>query len=171
MNNRAFSLLSTPVLALTLAVDVAIAGETEKLPKANCATGCSVAEPAKSELGATEISACLEKIAVQPLGKASLELETLLFHAPKVIPYLSNNGQGPLKSDQARFLKTELARTHARVQLRVVDADGKQRMTFDRQVPIGEKQHLHPKAADGFTPPEISFTIQRVGLNHLWSRL
>ena len=70
-----------------------------------------------------------------------------------------------------KFLKQELARCHAQIQLRIIDAQGKQRMTFDRRVPIGIKQHLHPKAADGFTPPEISFTIQRVGLEHLWTRL
>ncbi len=100
-----------------------------------------------------------------------MELETLLFHAPQVVPYLREEGCGALNSDHADFLKRELSRTHARIQLRVIDANGKERMTFDRKVPIGEKQHLHPKEAEGFAPPEISFTVQRVGLRHLWTRL
>ena len=145
------------------------ADETQPLPK--CAAGCSVAEPAVAKLGAGEIAHCLGKMADQPVGEASLELETLLFHAGQVIPYLQASGPGPLKSQQSRFLKRELARSHAHLRLRVIDAEGKERMSFDRRVPIGVKQHLHPEAADGFAPPEISFTIHRVGLHHLWTRL
>ena len=53
----------------------------------------------------------------------------------------------------------------------LVDAEGVERLRMDRRVPIGEKQHLHPGDAVGFHPPAISFTIHRVGLHHLWSRL
>ena len=170
-NRAAHNLLSTPILLLALTAACATAGEPKKSPDPKCAAGCAVAEPAKPALSAAEISACLKKIAGQKLGEPSLELETLLFHAQNVISYVNDHGQGALSSDQSRFLKSELARTHARIQLRVVDADGKQRMNFDRMVPIGEKQHLHAKAADGFAPPELGFTVQRVGLNHLWTRL
>ena len=163
------SWLSIAVALIALTSGIARAGEPPAEPK--CAAGCSVASPPTAILSSSEIASCLEKIANQPVGSPSLELETLLFHASRVIPHLHEKGHGPLKSEQAQFLKRELARTHAEVELRIVDADGKQRMRFERQVPIGEKQHLHAKQAQGFAPPEISFTIHRVGLNHLWSRL
>ena len=163
--------LTIPFFPIMLAASVTGAGEPKTVPKAECATGCAVAETKKSQLGAAKIADCLEKMAKQPLGEPSLELETLLFHASEVIPQIRDKGAGPITSDQAKFLKTELARTHARIQLRVIDADGKQRMTFDRHVRLGEKQHLHTKAADGFAPPELGFTVKRVGLNHLWTRL
>lgn len=161
--------LATALALLALTGVISRAGEPP--PEKRCAAGCSAAGPPAAELGPAEIATCLEEIASQPLGEASLELETLLFHARQVVPYLHAKGLGPLRSEQTMFLKRELARTHAHIQIRVVDAAGKQRMTFDRRVPIGVKQHLHPGEAQGFAPPEISFTIQRVGLHHLWSRL
>jgi hypothetical protein len=158
---------------IALSGAIAVAGEPlpEPLPEERCAGGCSVAGPPTAELSATEIARYLGKVANQPLGEASLELETLLFHAGVVIPYIHDKGLESLKPEQSRFLKRELSRTHAHIRLRVVDAEGKERMSFDRRVAIGEKQHLHPKEAQGFATPEISFTIHRVGLQHLWSRL
>jgi hypothetical protein len=145
--------------------------ETVSTPEPKCAAGCSAAEAPTNELGAKEVARCLREIAKQPVGEASLELETLLFHAGQVIPYLQTFGQEPLESEHSHFLKRELARSHAHIQLRVVDSNGRERMTFDRHVPIGVKQHLHSEEAEGFAPPEVGFTIQRVGLHHLWTRL
>jgi len=160
-----------PIGIILIALTLVISGAGEPQPKAQCAAGCSVAGPPAAELSPAKIASCLGQIANQPLGEASLELETLLFHAGQVVPYLQDKGMAPLNSEQARFLKRELARTHAHIRLRIVDAEGNERMTFDRLVPIGVKQHLHAKEAQGFAPPEISFTIHRVGLHHLWSRL
>ena len=171
MNNRwRFSEILIACSFLSYGELLVVGGEVAK-PAPKCAAGCSAAVPPKSELSATEIARCLERIARQPVGEASLELETLLFHANRVIPYLQTFGTEPLKAEQSRFLKRELARSHAHIRLRVVDSEGKERMTFDREVPIGVKQHLHSEAAVGFVPPEVGFTVQRVGLRHLWTRL
>ena len=171
MRNRTAPTLLTLVSIATLAAAPPEAGGGDAPKKLECATGCAAAEQKKPRLGADEIDRCLRAIAQQAPGEASLELETLLFHAPEVIPHIQDHGTGSLTPEKENFLKRELSRTHARIELRVIDSEGKLRLTFDQQVPVGVKQHLHSESAQGFTPPEVGFTVQRVGLHHLWTRL
>lgn len=160
------------VAFIVLAMAGVAAGESERTKQpAGCAAGCSVAGPPVATISPVEIASCLEHLAGWKAGETSLALETLLFHAGEVIPYVRSHGLGTLETGQAAFLKKELARDEARIVLRIIDAEGVERLRMDRRVPIGEKQHLHPGDAVGFHPPEISFTIHRVGLHHLWSRL
>lgn len=160
------------VAFIVLATAGVAAGEFERTKQpAGCAAGCSVAGPPVATISPVQIASCLEHLAGQKVGETSLALETLLFHAGEVIPYVRSHGFGTLETGQVAFLKKELARDEAHMVLRIIDAEGVERLRMDRRVPIGEKQHLHPGDAVGFHPPEISFTIHRVGLHHLWSRL
>ena len=87
-------------------------------------------------------------------------METLLSHSHSVVSYLTGNGgETKLDSNRDGFLKRELSRSHAHIRVRVVDEDGVVRMDWNDEVPIGIKQHLYPEKTEGFTPPEISFTM------------
>ena len=69
-------------------------------------------------------------------------------------------------------MNAELARTHAFLSVRLVAEDGTERVRLDRaRILIGEKQHFFPETAAGLQAPEISGTLQRVGVSHLWARL
>jgi len=154
-------------VTIVLALVLRLAAEEEQC----IASGCSAASPAADRLAPAEIQVHLESIACEPVGTPSLALETLLFHAPDVTAYLDTPGATPLSDEQTVFLREELRRRHAMISLRVVDAENRVRIELEEPVPIGEKQHLHPDKTDDVAPPEVSFTVQRVGLYHLWTRI
>ena len=133
--------------------------------------GCNAVKDTTDDLTEKEIETLLATVAKGEPTRANQALETLLFHGRQVSSYIVENGADPLAAVQADRLRAELAKTHALVSLRVIDSAGRVRMELSEIVPVGIKQHLHPDSADGFTPPEVSFTVQRVGLRHLWTRI
>jgi len=136
-----------------------------------CEAGCSVGSHPVTPLTANEYREQLRRIARGPEGDRTQALETLLFHGTQVRELARDLGLGPLEGEQAALLRRELARTHARLWLRVVDEQGEVRAEVDGvRFPIGRKEHIHPVARN-LQPPEISGTIQRTGLRHLWTRL
>ena len=53
-----------------------------------------------------------------------------------------------------------------------MDERGVERLRLgNRRVPLGVKKHLLPADPGDLPPPEISGTVRRVGLHHLWTRL
>ena len=136
-----------------------------------CKAGCNAVKEAREPLTRDQIARFLERVAAEPIGTASPALETLLFHGPQVREYLAAHGTSPLDPARAAFLDRELRNSHVTISLAVIDAAGRRRIELSETVPIGEKQHLHPETAHDVTPPEVSFTVQRVGLHHLWTRI
>ncbi|MDA1140715.1 MAG: hypothetical protein O3B01_19285 [Planctomycetota bacterium] len=137
-----------------------------------CSAGCAAAPSAGRTISDTEIVAHLTRLAGEETGSATPSMETLLFYRKEVVNWVGVHGTTPLDEARAEFLKKELERgMRARVHFRIVDSEGACRIELEAEVPIGEKQHLHPAAAIDVTPPEFSFTVRRVGLHHLWTRL
>jgi hypothetical protein len=136
-----------------------------------CATGCAAVPEATGQLSFSEFARCLQAVSTQDVGVASIELETLLFHAEEVHDYFRRYGCAPLDEKRAAYLREELDLRNALVSLRLTDADGVERISFEQAVPIGVKQHLHADKATNISAPEFSFTVQRVGLYHLWTRI
>ena len=146
------------------------AGQTSALPK--CSAGCAAVPNNDGTLSDAEIDALLAQVAREEIGAASPSLEKILFFREAVLEYITSNGLGPLNDRHAEFLRHELKRgSRAMVAFRIVDTDGVCRIRLEKAVPIGVKQHLHPASASDLTPPEFSFTVQRVGLHHLWTRI
>ena len=70
------------------------------------------------------------------------------------------------------MLERELDRRHALLSVRLVDAAGKERLRLGpTRVPLGEKQHRLAEDTTDLQAPEVSGTVRRVGLHHLWTRL
>lgn len=182
--NRKLLLLALPSLPIAAAAAIGFAGRsvpddalhphesfTGKAPPEGCATGCSAVPESAYTLPRAEIRRCIDAMATQQVGTASIELETLLFHSGDVRRFAHHHGLDPLSTDRQAFLRRHLAMREASVSVRVTDESGIERIRFAQNVPIGEKQHLHVDDATDITPPELGFTVKRVGLYHLWTRI
>ena len=146
--------------------------EAQETLKEACAAGCSVGSHPITPLAASEYREHLQALAQGPEDTRTKALETLLFHGPQVRELTRELGLAPLAGEPAARLRRELARTHARLWLRVVDEQGEVRAAVDgERFPIGRKEHVHASVARNLQPPEISGTIQRTGLHHLWTRI
>lgn len=140
-------------------------------PGGECATGCAAAPADTEALAPAEFRRLLAAFAAEPMSEESPALETLLFHGAESARLLAEEGPGLLDSRRLAFLERELGRTHVRLAVRVVDERGVERMRLGpRRLPWGEKQHLHPDRTTDLQPPELSGTVRRVGLHHLWTR-
>ena len=136
-----------------------------------CATGCAALNSDEDVLTETEFTRLLGECAQQPLDSDNLALETLLFYGSQTKAHLAARPGPDVDEGLRQFLKRELARDHVRLEIRVVDSTGVTRISLGPVVvPLGEKQHLHADQAQGFDGPEVSGTLKRVGLGHMWAR-
>ena len=135
-----------------------------------CTNGCSLSKHDLPTLEASEFRDLLAAYAAGPLDETNAALETLLFHGDATVALLETRPPA-LPEEHARFLARELARRHARIELRVIDVDGRELVRLDpTTVTLGVKAHVHPTRSS-LPPLEFSGTVKRVGLYHLWTRL
>ena len=137
-----------------------------------CAAGCA-ADPAPIPLlGLKTFNDLLDAFADDPMTGESDALETLLFHGERALELLRRGGAGPLDDERAAFLQRELTRTHALVEVRLVDEAGRERARFQpHRVLLGERVHTGFDETFDLQPLDYSGTVRRVGLHHLWTRL
>ncbi|RMG08010.1 MAG: hypothetical protein D6731_22605 [Planctomycetota bacterium] len=153
---------------------VAPAGPHERPDPNDCVGSCATASDGPAPLGAERVRALLAAFAREEPRGAGPAGEALLFHHAAVRAFLAQGGAGPLDAERAAFLRRELARDHAWIEVRVVDAEGTERLRMrPRRVPLDEKQHLHAGPDERVRLPslEVSGTVRRVGLDHLWTRI
>jgi len=137
-----------------------------------CAGGCETAPSLNDdELDRATFEHLLEAVAAQPIGDPSIELETLLFHSAQTKALIAAYGPGPLSASQASFLNDQLTRDQVRVEMRVLDAQGRSHATLSPEViPLVDKQHLHLHTEGQLGELIAGGRVRRVGVNHLWSR-
>lgn len=141
---------------------------TEHAP---CRTGCAAQTPDEAhDLGHEEIGRLMDAVADAPVGVATLELETLLFHGAEASGWLDAHGDGPLDAAHAGWLRSELARDEVDVAFRLVGDDGQVHGDLQARIPLVEKQHLLLRHTGELGRMEIGGKVKRVGLGHLWSR-
>jgi hypothetical protein len=147
------------------------ASKAHKLPP-QCASGCAVVPDAvRKVLDDDALDALLVTYADSPAGEDSDALSELLFYASQTRARLAEDDRPTLPGDHEAVLRRELARTTARIELRVIDEHGQVRAWMDAtRVPLGEKQHIHldNKNLPGVT---ASGTVLRTSLYHLWTRI
>jgi len=138
----------------------------------SCAGGCETA-PAMGEQTLTEEDyyQLVQQVAGEPVGTASLALETLLFHSEATEHYLNEIGAPALTEAQEDFLRNEIGKNHVKVAFRVVDEQGVVSASLAQTtIPLGEKQHVHLETTNDLGALEAGGTVRRVGLHHVWSR-
>jgi len=158
---------------LTLDVEPDRAGQPveSKSPEA-CEAGCSISSHPVEPLLRAEYLDLVKTYANGDEGKRLSALETLLFHAPHTRQFMDVIGTPQLGDMEASILRDELSKTHVRLWLRVVDQDGIVRARIDgARFPISQKTHLHMTDTRDLPTPEVSGTIYRTGLHHLWTRI
>ena len=137
-----------------------------------CAAGCAIGNHPIEPITEGEYRSLLGSLANGSAKERHDALETLLFHGREARGYVDRLGTDPLSSEQARGLRRELAKTHVRLWLRLVDERGVVRAQIDGEVfPIGERTHMAFTDSKDLQLPEASGTIHRTGLHHLWTRM
>ena len=137
-----------------------------------CATGCSVGNHPIVPLTSTELKELFEHFSTASGKERESALDTLLFHGHQSRGQLDAIGSAFLVPEQLEFLRRELSKTHARVWMRVVDDRGVVRAGINgHRFPIGIKEHAHVENTMDLPAPEISGTVHRTGLHHLWTRI
>ncbi len=137
-----------------------------------CASGCALSRHPTPTLGLKKFHALLESYAQEPMSEASPALEELLYHGRQVLTLLASHGGSPLDTERLAFLEQELRRDTVRIELRVVDQEGRVRSSFEpTSVPL-DIRHVFDMETDDLPRPLItSGTVKRVGLHHFWQRL
>lgn len=144
-----------------------------------CKTGCSVGNHPIEPLAEGEFLGLVEGLADDDLPETerTRALEMLLFHGARTRELIAKHGLDALEPSLADSLRRELSRTHARLSLRIIDEHDVVRAVLDEaRMPVGVKEHVHvsaadPSAPDALQPFEVSGTVHRTGMRHLWARL
>ncbi|MCB9895700.1 MAG: hypothetical protein H6839_14740 [Planctomycetes bacterium] len=137
--------------------------------KPRCSS-CGDARHPTPPLLKTEFDQLIAQYATDPIDD-SASLDTLCYYGVQTRDMLKEFGAGALDEDHAAFLRRELSRTYVYLSVRITDDDGVVRVSFDhRKVNIDERNHHAVDAVNNVIPPEISGTMKRVGLYHIWSR-
>ena len=134
-----------------------------------CVSGCGAIPDTTPAITKDEFMKHLQAFARTPITEPGLDLETLLFYGKETRKWLPETSV--LDDEHLQFLQHELQKTHAEIQLRVTDDKGIVRIELKpRVVEIGQKYHEHIHLTRDMQQLEISGTIKRVGVHHLWSR-
>ena len=141
-----------------------------------CAAGCSAASAPVLSVGPERIREMLAALAKRPAGEDCGELDEVLFAWKDVAPWIEANGPGPLGKKWQEFIRRELARREVRLSVQVGEINGPKGsktlgFQLDRVIAIGKRTHVRPDRCEGLRPPQVTLTVERTGLHHLWTRL
>jgi hypothetical protein len=136
-----------------------------------CASGCAASRHPTETLTREQFFALRQEMTCGPLDETNRALETLLYYGRQSRDLLSREGFGPLGPRQGDFLWAELARTHARISLRIVDESGQVRSKMRKTIVPLDRRHVFEMESHNLQPLITSGTVKRVGLDHLWTRL
>ena len=136
-----------------------------------CPSGCAASRHPTDELTRLRFRQLMAQLALEPMDETSPAFETLLYFGRQAKEFVESEGTLPLDPARATILRRELARTHARVSIRVVDEQGDVRAWLPpTRVPL-DRRHEFPMETNKVQPLQTSGTVKRVGLYHLWNRL
>lgn len=135
-----------------------------------CASGCSLSRHPTTTLTRDRFLELISDLRTGQQDDSNEALETLLYFGSQTIAKIKEGGF-QLDSKWRDYLLKELARSHASVQIRVVDENGDVRSWLNpTSVPL-DRRHVFKMETDNVQPLVTSGTVKRVGLNHVWARL
>ncbi len=112
----------------------------------------------------------MRSFAAEPYGGGSA-LDSLCYYGPQALFMLDAVGACDVEPARAELLRRELKRDHVYFSVRVIDERGVERLTLKNSyTPFDANVHHHLNATKDVPPCEISGTIKRVGLHHIWAR-
>jgi len=147
-------------------------GSSEPGSDPGCQAGCSITNHPIEPLTDSDYHSLIRSVAVGSDTEREYALETLLFHGPQVTDLIDRLGTDPLADPEVEALRHELSKTHVRFSIRLVDQEGVVRAGIENErFPIAEKTHVHFPDTRDMDALEVSGTIFRTGLQHLWTRI
>lgn len=136
-----------------------------------CASGCAASHHPTATLTSQRFGQLLEEVQIEPMNRTNNALEELMYYGPQAKQLITSKGIGSLDRDRAEFIWNELAVTHAKIAIRVVDANGVVRTWLEpTRVPF-DRRHVFDMKTNSVQPLVTSGTVKRVGLDHIWVRL
>jgi hypothetical protein len=136
-----------------------------------CSSGCAVSNHPSLTLTEPLFQSLLTEYAYDPMDERSFALESLVYYGRQTRRLIERDGTGPPDLDRAAVLRRELARTHVRLAIRVLDERGAVRAELPpTRVPL-DRRHVYEMDVYDVQPLVTSGTVKRVGLKHLWIRL
>ncbi|MHC5114078.1 MAG: hypothetical protein ACYTGP_06585 [Planctomycetota bacterium] len=141
-------------------------------PEETCGAGCSADVHVTPALSRARYETLLAEMVRGPMSRDNAALEELLFYGADVRRWLADAPPERLAPDWRELLERESARRFAVIDMRFVNREGIERIRLEpTRVPLGIKQHVHPTHRLDLPPLELSGTVKRVGLDHLWTRI
>ncbi|MCA8919637.1 MAG: hypothetical protein KDB32_11205 [Planctomycetes bacterium] len=137
--------------------------------KPRCAS-CGDARHPTAPLLLGEYETLIAQYANDPVDDSEA-LDSLCYYGVQTRDMLRDHGVGDLDAEHAEFFKREISRTHAFLSVRVTDENGVVRISMLRKrVAFDQRAHHEVDEVVDVLPPEISGTVKRVGLYHIWAR-
>ncbi len=139
----------------------------------DCGSSCARPDTSDHDTppSADEFIQLLADWSKETLSSPSLALETLLFHAEHSLAFLDRLAPDVLPPQRLEFLRSELLRNRAQIELRIVDEEGVLRGELSAEdLALGQPTHRHLTGTGDLGAIELSGQVRRVGLDHLWSR-
>lgn len=132
--------------------------------------GCGDARHLTRRLNENEFRELMRSYAAEPTEGGSA-LDSLCYYGPQALFMLDAVGECGLEKMKAARLRAELRRDHVYFSVRVIDENGVERLTLKNSyTPFDANVHHHLNATKDVPPCEISGTLKRVGLHHIWAR-
>jgi len=132
--------------------------------------GCGDARHPTARLSEADFRQLVASYDAEP-ATGGQALDALCYYGPQAGFFLDQLGGCGLSTAGLARLKHELARDHVYFSVRVIDAQGVERLTLKRsRTPFDANVHHHLDFATNVPPCEISGTLKRVGQNRIWAR-
>jgi hypothetical protein len=136
-----------------------------------CRSGCAISDHPTGDLTAASFRRLLAEYASGQADAQSGALDTLVYFGRQSQQMLAQHGPSGLHESHVVRLKRELARSHARVSMRVIDGAEQTRVWMPpTRVPLDRRHEFRLDTLD-VPPPTASGTVKRVGRDYLWARL
>lgn len=159
---------SAPTPALKPPQQAHLAGETAEDTAPAC-IGCGDARHPTPRLTQIEYKRLMAAYGSEDGEDAALD--SLCYYGPQAAYMLETAGDCGVDTKKIERLKAELARDHVYFSVRVVDENNVERLTLSRSyTPFDANVHHHLSQIVNTPPCEISGTIKRIGLYHIWAR-
>ncbi len=136
-----------------------------------CASGCAASRHPTETLTRERFHSLLLEYADEPIDDTGPAQDALLYYGRQATQLLVTEGAGRLDPLRTATLKRELARDHAEIEIRVVDALDHVRASLPAtNVPL-DRRHEFELDTYELQPLIASGTVKRVGRDFLWTRL
>lgn len=143
-----------------------------------CASGCSLSRHPTENLSRVEFEQLLTTYANGPLSSDNRALESLLYYGTQTKQLLFDKERSieakltaALSDRYLNFLDEQLAFTHAEISIRIRDDAREDWSWLEPTIVPLDRRHVFTMTTERLQPLEMSGTVKRVGLQHLWTRL